>query len=372
MSWLFSQALVEEYSAVNCSDGEQSVPLSVMPTPHKFWHRDKMIDASNLSRFGLTCAVLTESRGEALLTSFQAAFRARTSAPLERELEYPALDRDSGKKCPGLFATYSRDSSTWKTVQCSLFGDSEPYSETWPRSGMTRNGYAYLQPTVVPPICETVFGLWPTPVASEANAGARTPDGKRGARLTDIVKRPELWPTPCATEARQGLQIRRDGKKGKQKSLTTAVIVRHQAKLWQTPRANDAEKRGNFDINNPRNGLAGAVKRFPTPTSSMMTINDMEQARYHSSKRPPYQECYPTPAATDWKTGYRTDTTAGMEQRAKRSKPLRDHQAPGGQLNPTWVEWLMGWVLGWTALEPLAMDKYLQWLHMHGEFYIDD
>ena len=41
----------------------------------------------------------------------------------------------------------------------------------------------------------------------------------------------------------------------------------------------------------------------------------------------------------------------------------------GGSLNPTWVEWLMGWCLGWTALEPLAMDKYQQWLQQHGAFF---
>ena len=29
----------------------------------------------------------------------------------------------------------------------------------------------------------------------------------------------------------------------------------------------------------------------------------------------------------------------------------------GGKLNPTWVEWLMGWPLGWTDLKPLVTDK---------------
>jgi hypothetical protein len=29
----------------------------------------------------------------------------------------------------------------------------------------------------------------------------------------------------------------------------------------------------------------------------------------------------------------------------------------GGKLNPTWVEWLMGWPLGWTDLRPLETDK---------------
>jgi hypothetical protein len=29
----------------------------------------------------------------------------------------------------------------------------------------------------------------------------------------------------------------------------------------------------------------------------------------------------------------------------------------GGKLNPTWVEWLMGWPLEWTDLKPLETDK---------------
>jgi hypothetical protein len=30
----------------------------------------------------------------------------------------------------------------------------------------------------------------------------------------------------------------------------------------------------------------------------------------------------------------------------------------GGQLNPTWVEWLMGFPLGWTDCEHLATPSY--------------
>lgn len=33
-----------------------------------------------------------------------------------------------------------------------------------------------------------------------------------------------------------------------------------------------------------------------------------------------------------------------------------------GQLNPMWVEWLMGWPIGWTSLEPLAPEAWQQWL----------
>ena len=44
-----------------------------------------------------------------------------------------------------------------------------------------------------------------------------------------------------------------------------------------------------------------------------------------------------------------------------------DPELARGALNPTWVEWLMGWPLGWTDLDALAMDKYLNVPPLHGE-----
>ena len=78
MSWLFSQALAEEYSAGTSLDGERFAQLNVMPTPHKFWRNDKTMEHSDLYRFGLMCAVLKESSGAELLTSFLAAFPVKT------------------------------------------------------------------------------------------------------------------------------------------------------------------------------------------------------------------------------------------------------------------------------------------------------
>lgn len=37
-----------------------------------------------------------------------------------------------------------------------------------------------------------------------------------------------------------------------------------------------------------------------------------------------------------------------------------------GQLNPTWVDWLMGWPLGWSGLERLEMDRFQEWYAKHG------
>jgi hypothetical protein len=65
-----------------------------------------------------------------------------------------------------------------------------------------------------------------------------------------------------------------------------------------------------------------------------------------------------TPNSRDWK-----DT--GPIQGNRKSPNLGTQV--GGSLNPTWVEWLMGWPLGWTDCAPLATDKFRQWRQQHGD-----
>jgi hypothetical protein len=57
-----------------------------------------------------------------------------------------------------------------------------------------------------------------------------------------------------------------------------------------------------------------------------------------------------TPTARDWRSGKASQATHD-----KNSRPLSEQI--GGSLNPTWVEWLMGWPLGWTDLKPLGTGK---------------
>jgi DNA (cytosine-5)-methyltransferase 1 len=124
-------------------------------------------------------------------------------------------------------------------------------------------------------------------------------------------------------------------------------------------------------IGQPRHNRGGMgrslrtdVRMFPTPLASNTKAHHMRGADKGKAREP--RSYLPTPCATDWKTGYRLDTEAGQAQREKRAKPLRDHSAPGGQLNPTWVEWLMGWPLGWTDFRPLETDKCHSALLRHG------
>ena len=52
MSWLFSQALVAEYSQGTAWAGAPCAPLSVMPTPHKFWRNDKTLEPPTFPDLG--------------------------------------------------------------------------------------------------------------------------------------------------------------------------------------------------------------------------------------------------------------------------------------------------------------------------------
>lgn len=50
---------------------------------------------------------------------------------------------------------------------------------------------------------------------------------------------------------------------------------------------------------------------------------------------------------------------------AREEKAAGRHM-PHGQLNPTWVEWLMGWPTGWTDLKPLETARFREWQQQHG------
>lgn len=242
MSWLFSQALVAEYSEAISWDGAPSAPLSVMPTQHKFWRNDKTMDASQLSRFGLTCAVLTDDLGEALLTWFRAGFRVRTYPLLGRAQESMASVPASGVKWIESSVKYDLVSSSWRTHHC-LWDEALPWSSvTLPRWGMTRSGVVFRHPTAERPM--TVIA-----------------PGWSG----------ETFPTPSVAMG-----------KGSSENALTRVDGRSRL----------------------RNRLDYWVER----------------------------------------------------------------DGKHGRLNPDFVEWVMGWPIGWTALAPLEMAKFHEWQRQHSPY----
>jgi hypothetical protein len=278
MSWLFSQALVEEYLGGGYLDGEQSVQLNGNHTQLAYLPPDRMTAFSRLSRFGMTFRPLTESRGEELLTLFRAGFHAKTSAAQEGAQELKAVDQVCGSTWHELSVRYDLDSHSWKTHQC-LWDEALQWSSvTLPRWGMTVNGVLFQHPTAERPINETGSGFWPTPTACD-HKGTSDP-----------------------------MQAEKVLERGYSHNLSEAVAY---SRKWPTPQASDNRDRGNLG--------SGAIQRRQEKGKQIMLSQSVSDI--------------------------------------------------SGALNPLWVEWLMGWPLGWTDLKPLETDRFQSWQQQYSGFY---
>ena len=91
------------------------------------------------------------------------------------------------------------------------------------------------------------------------------------------------------------------------------------------------------------------AKRWPTPTVCGNHNRKGASATSGDGLATAVLKCA-TPTARDWRSGKASQATHD-----RNSRPLSEQI--GGSLNPTWVEWLMGWPLGWTDLKPLGTDK---------------
>jgi len=206
MSWLFSQALVAEYSAGNCLDGEPSAQWSGIPTAQVYSPSGKTMAFSKLLRYGMTCKPLTESHGEALLTWFLAGFPVKTYPQLAPEPALTENAQECGEKWPASWVKYDPDSSGWKTAQFSLLEDSTVFSGTWPEWGLMLDGECWAVDMLDSTPSGGESGYWPTP-----NCGGFRSDGEllmlsrklksyadyRG--MTDRAcksKRDRFWPEP--------------------------------------------------------------------------------------------------------------------------------------------------------------------------------
>jgi hypothetical protein len=96
MSWLYSQALVEEYLGENFLDGEQSVQLNGSHTQLAYLLLDKMTDFSRLSRFGMMFKPLTEDLGEELLTLYLGGFLVK---PIPKQRMEKIQQTIFGQRC---------------------------------------------------------------------------------------------------------------------------------------------------------------------------------------------------------------------------------------------------------------------------------
>jgi len=184
-------------------------------------------------------------------------------------------------------ASYDLNTQSWKMLGVTYLWGDCPLLENLPKSGMTRNGELFLQPAWEPITDVIESSSWPTPRNCSAMAATMT---------SETAHNPKRFP-----------------------NLET-VVGRRQ---WPTPTTQDHIERKSTQ-QKPGSmhsvGLGDAVRKWATPTA-------------------------------------RDGKGASNYQRQSRNEADLTNQAraqdgvESGSLNPTWVEWLMGFPLGWTDLE---------------------
>ena len=338
MSWHYLQAREAASWEGISLDGAPDALLSLIPTPVPCCSPDNATDVFRDSQYGTTCERSTVTRGAVPSTSSPADSHARTSAPPGKASASPESGPAFGSPWRESSARYDLATHGWRTHQC-LWDEALPWSSvTLPKWGMMRDGVLWERTTPVPPISGSVYGSsqrFPTPCAlevekdvdrwAEKRALPRSEKGgSHGPNLATAVKL--KWPTPLASDA-NGVRAA-DGKRGV--GLNTKVH-------WQTPVADDAVNRKDGKFNSrgePK--LSAQVKLWATPS------------------------------ARDWKDSpgmARSGINPDGSERKREDQLARQvyGEDAGGQLNPTWVEWLMGWPLLWTSTEPMPLETWGAW-----------
>lgn len=280
----------------------------------------------------------------------------------------------SGLSSPESLAFYDPSTSSLKMSPVSARKGSRTSSATWPRSGTMLSGTVYPLPPLVRLTRGTGFGSWPTPASSDT--GQQTPEAHlaRKAQMSDgsrktitalsvMVAAVErgLWPTPSASDGdRSSLTYKRGNPTLRGAALSsesTGLEVRTgQLRRWPTPIASDwrgPNYSGKRTASNESLPSAVALPRFPTPT-----VTDARGHGYtydkgdHSKPRltlPGIARQYPTPRSSEWKGcgPLGSSSHESMLHKHYLCATAQHAEQRTGQLNPTWVTWLMGFPLTW-------------------------
>jgi hypothetical protein len=315
---IFSQEPGEESLQTFCLDTYLSELAKSSPIQETSCSPGSETDSCQSSPYGTTYAPLTESLGEDQLTFFAEASHVRTSVRQVKEQELQGSVRDFGRNMRDSLERCGLDLSLPKTHLCFAPGDLELSSKTWPRWGIMLDGECSELGMSVRHINETECGSWPTPdVRGFTNDGSLQKLSKSGVSRTEYSqmayrasksKKEKIWPTPCTRDykginAPEGL-TRKDGK-SRMDQLPNAVAY----------------------------GGTQIQQTYPTPTCMMGAMFAESNWEKRNSPSLASHVKYISPTTTEQKKN-------------------------SAQLNPSWVEWLMGWPIGWTGLKPLETDKF--------------
>lgn len=279
----------------------------------------------------------------------------------------------SGRQCLSLLSKKDPLGSLAKTLLVTSAWVSTRCFLTWKVKGTPQGRLLFQLAPSMPRTKETESGLLHTPTAK---ANQMSPDmQKRGSGWG-----PKMWATPAAADCQgttgggQGKSLRTDVRMwptpqaADHKNMDTAgqKMRSSEVKLWPTPTAHNA-KEGAYPAEYTRNTPSlTAVANFsetgfwPTPiatdgskcpTGSLAKVVESGHKYLNKNGTPiaHKKHMFSTPTASDSKGAPRDRFLGSEKSHGNLSEQVRTNPN-SGQLNPTWVEWLMGYPEGWTDL----------------------
>ena len=308
-------------------------------------------------------------------TAFMRDSLAKTLASLEsRVVLAKEPDRGFTAKSCGSLAWYDQSSCSWKTYQQSLVTDWEPYSETWPRWGMTQGGAAYAHPMSERRITETGGSLYalPTPTAA-MKAPNKNANTKGPKNLVEVAqgKWNHFWPTPQTRGYTNDGDLMALGKMCGSYQEMSGMAYRaadtKKTQYWPTPAARDHFQANTIDhllTGNHLGQLANMVKlreTFATPTARDWKGHTMTPAHPTGFTKSLANDVrmFPTPNASDHRDRGNMSMPS-IQRRVAIGKQLNLSMVvspTSGQLNPDWVGWLMGFPIGWANSKVTVTPK---------------
>ena len=283
--------------------------------------------------------------------SFAEDSHANPSQWQEKEREQMTIDT-SGMKLLESSESVNQNGSLAKMLKALLTSKKAWYSDrcklTWKKKVSKSNVLLYQLQASVLGIKEKESGLsdamYPTP--TQDSASERTKKYKQGG--TPLPMAVKMFPTPTHSEHK----FRLKGNTQASKCLE-AMARRGDPMMYPTPtvRCEEGGEQSSRVEQTKSGGFILRKKNNPNKTFGAK----LSDAMIYLEKK-----MYKTPTASDYKDiGYNPITCKRKIQQEKFSIQVLKNNKPGGKLNPNFVEFLMGYPMNWTKIEPTE-SKHLE------------
>ena len=285
------------------------------------------------------------------------------------EQDWKGRGQAYGLRCTGLLARYDQDTYSWKIPLCSLLEDSKEYVGDFPKSGILSHGELWGLTMQAHRTEEKGSGDGvrtrhiPTPTVMDAKGYSKprkvmTKDNFRGVSLKYLVEQePEkFWSTSTTMDSlppktEKGLLNEAKARPGRKKPSNLRDQVTQQDNweeaqrktIWPTPVVSDY-----------KGGVTGEAMEGYSEKKKAKRLSALKNA-----------VLFPTPCITGLSSGtgnceksnqlYEDGVINDDERRSFRA-------GNGGQLNPDWEEFLMGWPIGYTGLKPMDKAYFREWM----------